>query len=102
MPNTKTPLLASIDGIKRNQHQQAVASTAPDHHSTPAQQLLERQVTRKEFLATTALGLTSLFGLSQVIHFLTGHGTGTGSHSTKRSAPGPVATHGYGASKFGV
>ena len=62
---------------------------------TPLHQLLELEVSRKEFLATLGFGALSIVGLSTIIKFLTGH---SGSAvSTK-----PVGrTRGYGSSSYG-
>jgi hypothetical protein len=56
---------------------------------TPAQQLLQKDVTRKEFIGVVALGLVSILGFSSIIHFLTGH--------SGRS----VAQRGYGSGPYG-
>jgi len=44
-----------------------------DKPITPAQYILQQDVTRKEFMTMVALGLISIFGFTSVIHFLTGH-----------------------------
>jgi hypothetical protein len=58
---------------------------------TPAQQLLQKDVTRKEFMGVVALGLVSVMGFSSIIHFLTGH-------SGKSVAS---VTRGYGSGPYG-
>jgi hypothetical protein len=57
---------------------------------TPAQQLLQKDVTRKEFMGVVVLGLVSILGFSSIIHFLTGHGG--------KSA---AVTRGYGSGPYG-
>jgi hypothetical protein len=44
-----------------------------NHPTTPAQRLLQQDVTRKEFMAIVGLGALSVLGFSSIIHFLTGH-----------------------------
>ena len=62
---------------------------------TPLHQLLELEVSRKEFLATLGFGALSVIGLSSIIKFLTGHSGST--VSTK-----PIGrTGGYSSSAYG-
>ena len=61
---------------------------------TPLHELLDRQVSRKEFLATVGLGFVSLIGLSSIYRFLTGHGHGGNAAASKTSG-------GYGSSPYG-
>ncbi|HWB39328.1 MAG TPA: hypothetical protein VG604_03765 [Candidatus Saccharimonadales bacterium] len=42
----------------------------------PVATLLQTEMTRKEFLATLALGMASVMGLSTIIHLLTGKSLG--------------------------
>ncbi len=65
-----------------------------DKLATPAQALLRKDVSRKEFLATLALTLVSILGFSSIIHFLTGHGPG-------RTTTAVPKKSGYGASSYG-
>jgi len=58
--------------------------------SKPVTQLMQAEMTRKEFLATLALGLASIMGFSSIIHFLTGKSLS--SHSVSA---------GYGSSAYG-
>jgi hypothetical protein len=52
--------------------------------------LMQREVTRKEFLATVGFGVASIFGFSTLIHLLTGKSFGV-HHSGM----------GYGSSSYG-
>ena len=61
---------------------------------TPVQALLQKEVTRKEFMTTSALAIVSVLGFSTIIHFLTG----------RNSTSSGVATNnknGYGSSPYG-
>jgi len=40
--------------------------------SKPLDQLLQREMNRKEFLLTLGLGIASIMGFSTIIHLLTG------------------------------
>jgi hypothetical protein len=51
---------------------------------------MQREVTRKEFLATVGFGVASIFGFSTLIHLLTGKSFGV-HHSGM----------GYGSSSYG-
>ena len=62
---------------------------------TPLHQLLELEVSRKEFLATLGFGALSIIGLSSIIKFLTGHGSNTVSMKPAGR------TSGYGSSAYG-
>lgn len=62
---------------------------------TPLHQLLELEVSRKEFLATLGFGVLSVVGLSTIIKFLTGHGGNT------LSMKSVGRTRGYGSSAYG-
>lgn len=57
----------------------------------PLDQLMEKEMTRGEFLATVALGLASLTGFSSLIHLLTG----------KRNPLQQSSSSGYGSSSYG-
>jgi len=59
-----------------------------------AKELLDKEVTRKEFLKYGAMILLSLFGLHNIINLLSGN-----SHSL--SGSNREATHGFGSRKFG-
>ena len=62
---------------------------------TPLRQLLELEVSRKEFLATLGFGALLVVGLSTIIKFLTGHsGTAVSMKPVGR-------TGGYGSSAYG-
>jgi hypothetical protein len=63
--------------------------------STPATVIMQREVTRKEFLATLGLGLASIMGFSNLIKLLTGKSVN--SHLKLD----PRAENGYGASPYG-
>jgi hypothetical protein len=60
---------------------------------TPLQQLLTKDVSRKEFLAIVGLGILSIFGLSSIIKFLTGHNISLENHAKVKG--------GYGSSAYG-
>ncbi len=62
---------------------------------TPLHQLLELEVSRKEFLATLGFGVLSVIGLSSILKFLTGH---SGSTVGMKSIDRP---RGYGSSAYG-
>jgi hypothetical protein len=53
--------------------------------------IMHKEMSRKEFLATVGFGLASLFGFSTAIKFLFG----------KNQASGRTATMGYGSSAYG-
>jgi hypothetical protein len=60
----------------------------------PLDQLMQKEMTRKEFLTTLGFGLASLMGLSTIIHMLTG----------KSLTHNGVVRHtsfGYGGSVYG-
>ncbi len=61
---------------------------------TPAQALLQKEVTRKEFIATSGLAIVSILGFSTIIHFLTGHGNGRPIVASSKQS-------GYGSSSYG-
>jgi hypothetical protein len=61
----------------------------------PLDTLLQKDMSRKEFLATLGFGLASVMGLSTVIHMLTGKSVT--SHIGFNSAQ----TSGYGSSAYG-
>jgi len=54
-------------------------------------ELMEKEVSRKEFLGMTGLAVASIFGFGTAIKLITGRSLGT-SHQ---------ASHGYGASPYG-
>jgi len=58
----------------------------------PVTALMQKEMTRKEFLATFGLGLASIMGLSTIIHLLTGKSF---DHHIRHQ------TVGYGASVYG-
>jgi hypothetical protein len=58
--------------------------------ATPLQQLLSREVTRKEFMALAATGLAAVAGFDRLIGLLT--------HGAKRSAS---STQGFGSGPYG-
>jgi hypothetical protein len=55
----------------------------------PLTQLMQKDMTRQEFLLTLGLATASIFGFSTIIRMLTGH-------SLDRHA-----RHGYGSSSYG-
>jgi hypothetical protein len=55
--------------------------------------LMQKEVTRKEFLATLALGMASVMGFSTIIKLLTGKSVGERLEHK--------ASNGYGASAYG-
>jgi hypothetical protein len=63
--------------------------------SKAIRQLLEKEVTRKEFLQFAGAALIAVLGLNNFIALLTHFGT-----STTKSSSEP-ASHGFGASRFG-
>jgi|GEM_PF-431279 len=61
---------------------------------TPVQALLQKEVTRKEFMTTSALAIVSVLGFSTIIHFMTGHNSTSSGIATNRQS-------GYGSSPYG-
>lgn len=60
--------------------------------------LLEKQMTRKEFMATLGFGAATVFGFGSIIKVLTGAANPT----TSRVASGQKsASRGYGSSAYG-
>jgi hypothetical protein len=58
----------------------------------PLDTLMQKEMTRKEFVATLGLGMASVMGFSTIIHLLTCRSlTHRGMH----------ATYGYGSSAYG-
>lgn len=57
-------------------------------------QLLQKEMTRQEFMATLGFGLASIMGFSTIIHLLTGKTFGT--HGISSSVK-----HGYGSTPYG-
>jgi len=57
----------------------------------PVENIMQKEMTRKEFLATLGLGIASIMGVSQIVHMLSGKSLG---HYLKSSA-------GYGSSAYG-
>jgi hypothetical protein len=57
------------------------------------EQLLKKEVTRKEFLTLSGFGLASLFGFGTIVKMVTGHGGTTKSFKHQVS--------GYGGSVYG-
>lgn len=45
-------------------------------------QMMSKEVTRKEFLATLGFGLASIFGISGILKFLLGKGSNSQQHSS--------------------
>ena len=64
------------------------------HTPTPLSRLLQKDVSRQEFLSVLGLGIISMLGLSSIIHFLTGKKHSTSISSTSSST-------GYGSSPYG-
>jgi hypothetical protein len=60
----------------------------------PIDTLLQKEMSRKEFLATLGLGLASIMGFSTIIHLLTGKTFS--SHINTH-----ISTSGYGSSAYG-
>jgi len=63
---------------------------------TPLQELLRREVSRKEFLVTVALGCVSVLGFSSIIRLLTGKDI-----SQAGSGRSGKVGHGYSFSAYG-
>ncbi len=61
---------------------------------TPLQSMLQREVSRQEFLTMAGLGVVSLMGLSSIIKFLTGKNHLQQSQLSSDSK-------GYGSSAYG-
>jgi hypothetical protein len=60
----------------------------------PITTLMEKEMTRKEFLATLGFGLASIMGFSTIIHLLTGKSFSNPVHRH-------VSSYGYGSSAYG-
>lgn len=56
-------------------------------------QLIQKEMTRQEFLATLGFGMASIFGFSTIIHLLTGH--------SSKHYLGRGSDVGYGSSAYG-
>jgi hypothetical protein len=59
----------------------------------PIDQIMQKEMTRQEFLMTLGLGLASIMGFSTIIHLLTGRSVGN--HLSSQQ------TSGYGSSPYG-
>jgi NAD dependent epimerase/dehydratase family enzyme len=57
------------------------------------QQLLQQEVTRKQFIQVMALAIVSILGFSNLLNLLTG---------AVKPAKVADASHGFGSNKFGV
>jgi len=55
--------------------------------------IMHKEMSRKEFLATVGFGMASLFGFSTVLRFLFGKG--------QQASRGSMASSGYGSSSYG-
>ncbi len=55
--------------------------------------IMQREMTRKEFIATLGFGVASIMGFSTILHMLTGKSLG--------AAGGRHASNGYGANPYG-
>jgi len=64
-----------------------------------SKQLLEKRMTRKEFLQLSGASLLVLFGLGNFVRFLNHYRQPT---KTPTKIVVKSAAHGFGASKFGV
>jgi len=60
----------------------------------PVAVLLQKEMSRKEFLTTLGFGAASLLGFSSILHFLTGKNAT--SHLRQKSS-----ASGYGSSSYG-
>jgi hypothetical protein len=58
----------------------------------PIDKLLQKEVTRKEFLTLSGFGLASVFGFGTIVKLLTGHSA---------SSVFKKQTNGYGSSPYG-
>jgi hypothetical protein len=61
---------------------------------TPAAAIMQREVTRKEFLGALGLGMASILGFSNIIKLMTGKSLDSHFGTEKAEA-------GYGASTYG-
>ena len=59
----------------------------------PLDQLMQKEMTRKEFLLTLGLGVVSIFGFERIVELLT-------SHSTQRTVTRSVGL-GYDSGSYG-
>ena len=62
----------------------------------PVNTLLQKEVTRKEFLGMGGLAVASIFGFGTVVKLLTGKSLGSSKHFASANA-----SYGYGASPYG-
>lgn len=62
--------------------------------NTPLTTIMQKEVSRKEFLGMGALTIASVFGLGAAIKLLTGH-------SLNLSGSNSSASHGYGSTPYG-
>lgn len=65
----------------------------------PVNELMKRQMTRKDFLRLFAAALLSVFGVTNFIQYLLKHSSQPQSGSVTNA---PQDRHGFGSSKFGV
>jgi hypothetical protein len=68
----------------------------------PLNTLLQKEMSRKEFLATMGFGLASLMGLSSVIQMLTGKSLASQLGGHHQSHSGGYGSSAYGGSKNGA
>jgi hypothetical protein len=61
----------------------------------PLDDLMQKEMTRKEFLAALGFGVASIMGFSTIIRLLTGHSADSLLHNNKSSSLG------YGSSAYG-
>jgi len=63
--------------------------------SRPIDDLMQREMTRREFLAALGFGVASIMGFSTIIRLLTGHSASSFLHSNNHRSLG------YGSSPYG-
>jgi hypothetical protein len=61
----------------------------------PLQSLLQKEISRKEFIATLGFGIASLIGISNVVQSLTGRSMAPSFMQSKQQSSG------YGSSPYG-
>jgi hypothetical protein len=64
--------------------------------SKPIDAILQKEMSRKEFLATLGFGLASIMGFSTLLHLLTGK-----SFNSHLSQNNSAVRNGYGSSVYG-
>ncbi len=71
--DTATAMFVNIRHVEMRSASLAASS---NHLSTPIQNLLSKQVSRKQFLLILGFSIVSILGFSSIVHFFTGRRPG--------------------------